>query len=80
MLVLPFLSLMFLLLRDVEKIQSGMGDKVAAFLQYFTTFISGFIIGFVVNWKLALVVSVSLPILSVMGVILTKVHKILWSS
>lgn len=63
-----------LLLRDVEKIQLGMGDKVAAFLQYFTTFISGFVIGFVVSWKLALVVSVSLPLLSLMGAFLTKVQ------
>jgi ABC-type multidrug transport system fused ATPase/permease subunit len=58
---------------DVEKIHSGIGDKVAVFLQFFTTFIACFVIALVTNWKLALVVSVSLPALVLMGVLLTKV-------
>ena len=59
---------------DVEKIQSGIGDKVALFLQYFTQFLAGFIIGYVTNWRLALVVSVMLPILSVMAALIAKVN------
>ena len=58
---------------DVEKIHSGIGDKVAVFLQFFTTFIACFVIAFVTNWKLALVVSIALPILILMGTLLTKV-------
>ena len=58
---------------DVEKIHSGVGDKVAVFLQFFTTFIACFVIAFVTNWKLALVVSIALPILILMGTLLTKV-------
>lgn len=58
---------------DIEKIQSGIGDKVALFLQYFTTFLAGFVIGYATNWKLALVVSVMLPILTVMAATIAKV-------
>ena len=58
---------------DIEKIQSGIGDKVALFLQYFSTFVAGFIIGYATNWKLALVVSVMLPILSAMAALIAKV-------
>ena len=67
----PFVLL--LLCSDIEKIQSGIGDKVALFLQYFSTFVAGFVIGYVTNWKLALVVSVMLPILSLMAALIAKV-------
>ena len=60
---------------DIEKIQSGIGDKVALFLQYFSTFITGFVIGYATNWKLALVVSVMLPILSLMAGLIAKVKQ-----
>lgn len=60
---------------DVEKIQSGIGDKVALFLQYFTQFVAGFIIGYATNWRLALVVSVMLPILSIMAAMIAKVSR-----
>lgn len=59
---------------DVEKIQSGIGDKVALFLQYFSTFIAGFAIGFIINWKMALVVSTMLPILTTMAFLSAKVR------
>ena len=61
---------------DIDKIQSGIGDKMAIFLQYFTTFVTAFIIAYFVNWKLALVVSVTLPVVIAMGVLLTKVGLI----
>ena len=61
----------------MENIQSGIGDKVAIFLQHFTTFISGSVVGFVYNWKLALVVYTVLPIISVLGVVLTKVFLLI---
>ena len=63
----------FITFSDVEKIHSGIGDKLAVFLQFFTTFIASFVIAFITNWKLALVVSIALPILVLMGMLLTKV-------
>ena len=54
----------FVIYSDIEKIQAGIGEKAALFLQYFSTFIVGFIIAFVHNWKLTLVVAVMLPLLA----------------
>jgi ABC-type multidrug transport system fused ATPase/permease subunit len=39
---------------DVEKIREGIGDKLAIFIQWMTTFVVGFIIGFVREWRLTL--------------------------
>ena len=60
-------------LSDIEKIQSGIGDKAALFLQYCSTFITGFVIAFSRNWKLALVVATMLPLLSFLGASIGKV-------
>ena len=61
------------LLSDIEKIQSGIGEKAALFLQYFSTFITGFVIAFAHNWKLALVVATMVPLLSFLGAAISKV-------
>jgi ABC-type multidrug transport system fused ATPase/permease subunit len=58
---------------DIEKIQAGIGDKLALFLQGFSTFIAGFVIGYVISWKLALVLSIMLPMLIVLGALIAKV-------
>ena len=73
--MLIIISLFFAILSDVEKIHSGIGDKVAIFLQFLTTFIASFVIAFITNWKLALVVSIALPLLVLMGILLTKVRN-----
>lgn len=39
---------------DVEKIREGIGDKLAIFIQWMTTFVVGFIIGFIREWRLTL--------------------------
>ena len=61
---------------DIEKIQAGIGDKVQVFLTYFSTFVAGFVIGFATNWKLALVVSTMLPILSFFAGVIAKVSLV----
>lgn len=58
---------------DVEKIQSGIGDKVAVFLQYLSSFVANYVIAFVLNWKLALVCVVVLPIFIALGIATAKV-------
>ena len=62
---------------DIEKIQAGIGDKISVFIQSITTFIAGYVIGYITNWKLALVISVMLPMLSFMAVIVAKVWTFL---
>ena len=59
---------------DIEKIQSGIGDKVAVFLSYFSTFITGFIIAFSKSWKMALVVLTMLPLITFVAATVAKVH------
>ena len=43
------------------------------FINYFTTFVAGFVIAFTFNWKLALVISVMLPLLTIMAASIAKV-------
>ena len=58
---------------DIEKIQAGIGDKLALFLQYLTTFVTGFVIAYSINWKLALVLSIMLPLLTAMAFLIARV-------
>ena len=60
---------------DIEKIQAGIGDKIGLFLQYCSTFVTGFVIAFTANWKLTLVLSVTLPILCLLIIAITQVRK-----
>lgn len=57
----------------MEKIQAGIGDKVSLFLNYFSTFVGGFVVAFFFNWKMALVVGVMLPLLAFMAGVIAKV-------
>ena len=63
----------FVVCSDVEKIQSGLGDRVAIFIQFTSTFLSGFTVAFVFNWRLALVVVSVLPFMVVITAALTRV-------
>ena len=59
---------------NTEKIQSGIGDKSALFLQYMTTFVAGFVIAFVKSWKLSLVLASVAPVLVGAGIATSKVR------
>ena len=58
----------------IEKIQSGIGDKVAVFLSYFSTFLTAYVIGFVRSWKIALVVMTMLPLIALVTGAISKVR------
>ncbi len=60
---------------DIEKIQAGIGDKIALFIQYMTTFLAGFVIAYVLSWKMALVVSVMLPLLTFTAFTIARVRS-----
>ena len=68
------ISFCFSLCSDIEKIQAGIGDKVAVFLQYFSTFVAGYIIAFAYSWKLALVVASVLPVIAFLSGIIATVR------
>ena len=58
---------------DMNIIQEGISDKVGLLIQFWTTFLSGFIIGYYLGWKLALVLTGCLPFLSGAAYILAMV-------
>ncbi|KAG8552277.1 hypothetical protein GDO81_004465 [Engystomops pustulosus] len=57
---------------DINTIHEGLGDKIAIFVQFFATFLSGIIIGFVNGWKLTLVILSVSPLLIVSTAVWTK--------
>ena len=61
---------------DVNKIQEGIGEKMCLFFQWFSTFLTGFIVGFFYGWKLTLVILSVSPLLAISGAVMGKVwHK-----
>ncbi|KAJ1949983.1 hypothetical protein FBU59_000895, partial [Linderina macrospora] len=59
---------------DVNMLQEGTGEKFSFAIQYFSSFVAGFIIAFIKGWKMTLVVLAVMPILvgavSLMGILL----------
>ena len=47
---------------------------MAVFLQYFSTFVAGYVIAFIYSWKLALVVASVLPVLAFLSAVVAKVR------
>ncbi|XP_012942089.1 ATP-dependent translocase ABCB1 [Aplysia californica] len=60
---------------DMSKISEGIGDKLAIFVQWTTTWISAYIMAFVSDWRLTLAVIVFSPIIILVGSILVKVLR-----
>jgi ATP-binding cassette subfamily B (MDR/TAP) protein 1 len=54
-----------------------LGEKIATFIMTIATFVSGFVIAYVKGWKLALVVTASLPTMAISVIIYTSTvhHK-----
>ncbi|XP_014668799.1 PREDICTED: bile salt export pump-like [Priapulus caudatus] len=61
---------------DLVKVQSGIGDRIAIFLQWTSAFVTGFIIAFSEGWLLSLVVLGFSPFLAASGVIMTKMSSV----
>ena len=61
-------------------IRAGIGDKFSLFIDYFTTFVAGIVIGFIINWKLALIGSIMLPLIIIEASLNTKVNRPFLSS
>uniref|UniRef100_A0A674AXT6 ABC-type xenobiotic transporter n=1 Tax=Salmo trutta TaxID=8032 RepID=A0A674AXT6_SALTR len=53
---------------DINTINEGLGDKICVFVQFFCTFLSGFVIGFIFGWKLTLVILAVSPLLAGSGI------------
>ncbi|XP_001922717.3 ATP-dependent translocase ABCB1 [Danio rerio] len=58
---------------DINTINDGLGDKIAVFVQFFCSFISGLVIGFVFGWKLTLVILAVSPLLAGSAAVWSKI-------
>jgi ABC-type multidrug transport system fused ATPase/permease subunit len=52
------------MIADTAVIQEGISEKIGLMIQFFCTFVSGFVIAFVKGWKLALVLCSVFPLLA----------------
>ncbi|GAA5852935.1 hypothetical protein JCM8547_004740 [Rhodosporidiobolus lusitaniae] len=63
---------------DCALIQTGISEKVAIAVYHASTFVAGFVIAVVVNWRLGLVLAVIIPAMTVLGTCMdywTEKHK-----
>ena len=58
---------------DIDKIHTGIGDKVALFIQWLAVFVGGFVVGFIRDWRLTLLLLAFTPFLAISGAIMIKV-------
>ena len=58
----------------MERVREGLGDKLSLFIQFTSTFISGFAVGFVYNWQLTLVMLSLSPLLAATGAWMARVY------
>ncbi|XP_031432823.1 ATP-dependent translocase ABCB1 [Clupea harengus] len=58
---------------DINTINDGLGDKICVFVQFFCTFLSGFIIGLIFGWKLTLVILAVSPLLAGSAAVWSKI-------
>ncbi|EEA08352.1 ABC transporter family protein [Cryptosporidium muris RN66] len=57
-------------------IREGYGLKLSLLYSNISQFIFGFVVGYYRGWKMALVMSASLPFVAVAGFVIIKIHKI----
>ena len=58
---------------DINQISNGIGDKFAIFIQYTSSFVTGFIVAFTQDWRLTLFMLAFTPILAIFGLIFGKI-------
>ncbi|BFZ01115.1 hypothetical protein BsWGS_04154 [Bradybaena similaris] len=60
---------------DVNKIAEGMGDKMAVFAQWMSTWLAAYVMAFTRSWKLTLVVIICSPLLAFFGSTIVRVMR-----
>ena len=66
---------MFSCFSDINKINDGIGDKIALLFQNMSTFSVGLAIGLVKGWKLTLVTLSTSPLIIASAAIFSRVGK-----
>ncbi|KZT18619.1 P-loop containing nucleoside triphosphate hydrolase protein [Neolentinus lepideus HHB14362 ss-1] len=57
---------------DTHLVQQGISEKVALVVNFFASFITGFVLAYVRSWRLALALSSILPCIAVTGAVMNK--------
>jgi ATP-binding cassette subfamily B (MDR/TAP) protein 1 len=60
---------------DIDKIHDGIGDKFVIMIQWFSTFISGFIVGLIKGWQLTLLLLALTPIMALSASVFSYVSQ-----
>ena len=71
--ILLVFLLSFMSCSDLDKVQAGIGDKLAVFFQWIVTFFAGIAVGFALDWRLTLVILGMTPFLAAAAVAMAKV-------
>lgn len=59
---------------DLEKVATGIGDKLAFIFQALGSFFGGLVVGFVYVWQLALLMIGCAPIVMILGGVVQRVR------
>lgn len=71
--IFPLSLFFFFFYSDLERVREGIGDKFSMLIQYFATFLVGFVVGFMKGWQLTLVIMSLTPLLALSSAFLGKV-------
>ena len=58
---------------DVDKVHTGIGDRLSVFFQWTTSFFGGIVVGFIYEWRLTLVMLGVTPFMVVSVAFLVRV-------
>ena len=58
---------------DMDKIHTGIGDRLSTFLQWTSSFFGGIVVGFIYDWRLTLVMLGGTPFLVVSSAFVVRV-------
>ena len=61
---------------DLEKVATGIGDKLALIIQALGTFFGGLVIGFVYVWQLALLMIGCAPVIMLLAGLVQRVRSL----
>ena len=57
----------------MDKVHTGIGDRLSVFVQWTTSFIGGVVVGFIYEWRLTLVMLGATPFMVVSVAIIVRV-------
>ena len=65
-----------LLFSNIDKIHTGIGDRLSVFFQWTSSFVAGIVIGFVFDWRLTLVMLATIPFMVVSAAYFLRVSNL----